>query len=733
MDDRPECRQISERIDALARHISRLREILETEPDLSGGTIQRMERDISESQTALNQLNQELVLCRSDLTVTGVEVTQAIQYFSINGQGSDYAPDNSVPLVALRPTILRVYTDCKRVSDPNPMEPQLFPIFVDGRVTVHRLEPNGTFRRLSTLSSINGPIGARASASIDRGDANHTLNFRVPAIECQGLLRFTVAIFEPGPVVDGQEATTFSSTGFSTRMYSRFYPVPTFRVHGVLVHYTGDGMNLAAPTGLDLAATLDYVVRTYPVARIEFEDCTEIDFGLNLRTPGGGCGPGFEGPGGLMEILRDFDEMSERAAIHVGLIPRQAVMSVGGCGNHNIAAARDGAGVTFAQEIGHALDRKHAPDAPGYDPNFPHYGNYPWGSIGEYGFDVWTSEVHDPNYVRDFMSYDWPKWISPFTFMALRNTIADRFGDDTARLSALRNSFALERQEQLFLSFRVHWDGKVDIKSGWQLPARPRQSDGSPYADVICELLDSSGEVLVSHRCRQRGPHDERSLPFADYREVIPWVDSADSIRFRRGSDVLHVHTIESSAPSLHLGKSAVRSAARGKTLSWRASHSQGNSIKYLVRYSVDDGEHWRVVGVAQDRPECRLDFKSLPGGEHCAIQVVASSGIRTSVAQTKRFMVPRKGRVASILGADVLADGRLRLRGGAFSPDFGLSDADDTTWTSNLDGHLGQGLNLITEGVLAAGMHEITVSAPSGDGGRASAIGYVEVPRLRS
>jgi hypothetical protein len=37
-------------------------------------------------------------------------------------------------------------------------------------------------------------------------------------------------------------------------------------------------------------------------------------------------------------------------------------MSVGGRGNRNIAAARDGAGVTLAQEMGHALDRKHAPD-----------------------------------------------------------------------------------------------------------------------------------------------------------------------------------------------------------------------------------------------------------------------------------------------------------------------------------------------------------------------------------
>ena len=107
-------------------------------------------------------------------------------------------------------------------------------------------------------------------------------------------------------------------------------------------------------------------------------------------------------------------------------------MSIGGCGNRNIAAAKDGAGVTLAQEMGHALDRKHAPDAPGYDPNFPHYGDYRWGSIGEYGFDVVTSEVYDPNSSDDFMSYGENKWVSPFTYIGIRNTMIDRFCDPLA-------------------------------------------------------------------------------------------------------------------------------------------------------------------------------------------------------------------------------------------------------------------------------------------------------------
>src|SRR5207342_2359761 len=124
----------------------------------------------------------------------------------------------------------------------------------------------------------------------------------------------------------------------------------------------------------------------------------------------------------------------DRPAIRVALIPADAQTSVGGCGNTNIAAAKDGHGTTLAQEMGHALDRKHAPAGPvgGPDPDYPDYDGYPSGSIGEYGFDVVTSEVYDPNSSSDFMSYGSDRWVSPYTYMGLRNTIVERFGEDSS-------------------------------------------------------------------------------------------------------------------------------------------------------------------------------------------------------------------------------------------------------------------------------------------------------------
>ena len=59
------------------------------------------------------------------LTIVGVELTQGTQYFLLNGRGSGFAADNSVPLVSLKQTMVRVYAARKPLSlasgpDPAP-------------------------------------------------------------------------------------------------------------------------------------------------------------------------------------------------------------------------------------------------------------------------------------------------------------------------------------------------------------------------------------------------------------------------------------------------------------------------------------------------------------------------------------------------------------------------------------------------------------------------------------
>jgi hypothetical protein len=734
------CGQIADRIAGLEQQVEFLEDLL-ADPELTPAQRGSIRQQIRGARSTIAGLKEQLAECRSDITIVGIEKTQGTQFFSINGQGSGNAPDNSVPLIAQRTLVLRVYVDCKRAKQQGP---QQIPIQIAGRVVVDRIQTNGSVQHIRVLNPINGPIAARSADSIDRGDPTHSLNFRVAASDCQGVLRFTVSVYEQGPIVTDEvsrRATATLSTGsdtFSLQVYGRFEPVPTFRVHAVLVHYTGDGVDLPAPSALDFANTLEYVVRTYPIGRLEFEDCMEIDFDKSLSTMGGGCGPGFEGPGGLMEILEDLDDSSDRPAIRVALIPSEAQTSTSGCGNTNIAATKNGREETLAQEMGHALDRKHAPagGAGGPDPNYPTYNDYPSGSIGEYGFDVVTSEVYDPNETIDFMGYASDRWVSPYTYMGIRGAMVERFGAVSfSRRAAGRLARQPEdvRQETLFLSFRVKRDGNVVVRPSFHLPALVRPPGERPLSEVSCELLDEGGDVLVFHRCRLRGSHLDPDGPHIDFHEAIPWVAQAAAIRFLRNNEVVHVHDIEANAPTVEIPEASFRYSDKPMTFTWSGRHPSA-ALRYMVRYSADDGKTWRVFAASLGRQEWRLQPRQLPGGDRCLLQVVASSGIRTSVAQTQPFSSPRKPRSAVILSPKSNSEtGAARsavLRGGAFSSDFGLGAMEDVVWTSNLDGVLGRGFEVVADD-LSSGVHTITLSVPDGQGGMATASTLLRVTPL--
>jgi hypothetical protein len=94
-------------------------------------------------------------------------------------------------------------------------------------------------------------------------------------------------------------------------------------------------------------------------------------------------------------------------------------------------------------------------------------------------------------------------------------------------------------------------------------------------------------------------------------------------------------------------------------------------------------------------------------------------------VTQSEPFAVPRTARKAFILSPEprmeVSEGDQVLLRGGAFSPDFGLGDAEDAVWSSKLDGALGRGFELVAQD-LSPGFHTIELTMPDGVDGVATA-----------
>lgn len=91
----------------------------------------------------------------------------------------------------------------------------------------------------------------------------------------------------------------------------------------------------------------------------------------------------------------------------------------------------DQAADTAAHEIGHAHGRPHSPCGPSgnipadIDPDYP----YSDGTVGVWGYDITSGDLHEPDEATDFMGYCDNAWISDFTYGALhrrgRNVNAD--------------------------------------------------------------------------------------------------------------------------------------------------------------------------------------------------------------------------------------------------------------------------------------------------------------------
>lgn len=106
------------------------------------------------------------------LSIYAVEVTQGVQTM-FHGPGTTYpdsAQDNSVPLVGSKDTIVRVYVSSTRHGWPTN----------EARITGVLYYEGGP------VAPIRAQIIARPAAEIDRWNADHTLNFRLPGAWCTG-------------------------------------------------------------------------------------------------------------------------------------------------------------------------------------------------------------------------------------------------------------------------------------------------------------------------------------------------------------------------------------------------------------------------------------------------------------------------------------------------------------------------------------------------------------------
>lgn len=477
---------------------------------------------------------------RGDLVIVGAEVTQAIQHFRSADHlaAPNVFPDNSIRLVAGKPTVIRLYVDYDANSGLPPIT------WLTGGLTL--VGPSGT----TMLTPIEA-IRPRRDGSIVRGMRTHTLNFLLSDALSMGDVEMTATV-----------AALWDSTQFSVPFQRtlRFEPQAMLPVLAVGIEYTGpdvadgaDPADLLAPTQADFVDTLEFTDRIYPVPGVTLTDYRTMEYDAELESD---ISKGCDKFDDLKDAVSDFAGDSDDVVY--GLFGTGVETgSVGGCGGGGVGVGRVRSGGTAAHEIGHALGRRHAPcdnvtrcsTPKNTDGSYPVYTGFDSDSIGEFGFDPTSSlgTVMDPATAHDFMGYSSGDWISPYTYKALMSAVPgstlSSAGGAAKRAAAASDSpvrRGRERAEwipvkQPHLQLRLDIDGdEVVLHPSFDFDTRPRRTSGKP-TDYVFELRDDDDRVLgrtcLVHDdvdcgcgCCGEGDHDgRRSGGRVRVRQAVPF------------------------------------------------------------------------------------------------------------------------------------------------------------------------------------------------------------------
>lgn len=646
---------------------------------------------------------------RGDLVITDLEINQATQFFrsAEHLDSGNVMPDNVMPLVGGKITGLRFYVD----HDASAGLPSITNLA--GEVEIRS---GGAVTTLTQLATIR----PQRATSIDRAQADQTLNFAIPAAWCRGRVEISCTVFD---------AANPSSRSSAFRRVLQFVDVNPLRIYGVGVTFTGVMPNLPAPSDSALQSTFDFARKVWPTGDILSSGYTTISFGQNLAgVAADGCGSGFNA---LLDQIKDLK--GDTDDLVYGVLPTGTPLTgVGGCGGGGAGVGMVGGQVTAAHEAGHAVGRKHAPcdstvrcDNPANtDDDYPQYGVYVSDSIGEFGYDPASNVVHDPATQRDFMGYSGNDWISPYTYQKLF-VLGDPIAPSPSRATSWSSFMAIaafnrvpsgdkreraewikRRQPLLFLSLYVNGDA-VSLRPSFTFEAYLRRP--GPNSDYEVHLEDGEGKMLACVQLQLAcGACDSHCGPLALQGEV-PWHPDAKRLIVRRNGEDIESFKVEDQ-PKISV--SVDYGDNREIRIRWRSA-TGSKDLWYLVHWQDWDGS-WRGVAPRTHEDHLILPPRFLWATKNkLKLRVLAVHLLHTAaeelVIDSHSEEPPQK--------VEVRAVGDNRYRAVAVDPLGRTTSGDDFVWYLESGGELARGselhvkpgsrgvanVRLVGQGILAA------------------------------
>lgn len=587
------------------------------------------------------------------ITFDGMEVTQAIQDMSL-----------SVPLVAAKPTFVRVYVSGTVAGVSS----------INGLLRVTR---NGAM--VATLGPQKPLALGIASLHARREDLNGALEYQLPAIataagpttlslidvtdaatgkpiDCH-LCTATVATFVSGPplrlrvigvtYIDPATTATLAPADADYNMLAswlgRAYPVPS--VQWTRAEVTGD---FAPPFKNDInhEMTCDHVNSFVGAIRAK-----DISNGADARTH-------------YFGLVASTSANFYRGCSAVPTSPQPKSVASGPAGK-NAFGDTDGSYADWygGHELGHSFGRKH----PGIcgetkdDPSYPYSDGFISDVAGTFeGWDMGDSRVDldgsvitpptvgnpiplqiIPGHVgTEIMTYcNLPQWLSAYTY---KGVLAQVTAEDQ-KFGPLHEKSRASDQRGMKAGDFVHVSGLVDLSAGTGsieavFPVTRAEAPVDALADVQLIAFDPSGQEIQRFAVdatpiSDHGPDRIVALISAEI-PALPTMSRIDLAVRGRTAATFKSGLTAPSAPerprltSLSFGLAERKIEPRVR-LSWAASHALSDGdVRYIIE--VQSEGLWQTVAINLSNPTTILPLREIIGRP---LRITATNGLKNSAS----------------------------------------------------------------------------------------------------
>lgn len=691
------------------------------------------------------------------LEVVGLEVNQAVQSL-----------DLSVPLVAEKSTVVRAFVQTTDGSN----------VVTSGLLFGTR---NGSPLPGSPLAATNaaGTITATGDAFAQRSDRDATLNFIVPRTWTTGdiTMRFEL----PGGAICSDSAPPANTC----EVDASFVETNRFALRPIAVTY-GPAGSEQTPTRLQLTEQGLRTWTQFPIATIDIDDGF---LGDTFATA-----PGLGDVNERIGNMRD-DECAlgvcDEDAYWYGVLTGPGGGLADGIGGFVSSGYLAGTGGKEAEgyarnrgphEVAHSLGRPHAVDGDlglinqflwifggqkqGYcnevasrdSADWPYINDingttYPTlGPLGDPETEIWGFDrrftngtedlsVVDPRDTFPMMSYGNNsacsvatdghfRWISDYTYRELlpqmQAAVVNAPGGGGGSWDALFVSGTIDLANETadFSNARLLPSGRVDFDTTGDFTLDVFAADGGLLDSIDFEPIEQDSDWPNAAPTGARFNVPVR-LPAEPIGRVV--------LRF--GAQVLGESLASPNVPEVAITAPAQNDPQTDDTvlIAWNGSDLDGDALTYSVFYSPD-GETWRGLTLATTATSVTVPRDQLGASTNGRLLVVASDGLNSSRAERDLIVVANNAPRLDVLSptdGDVFSGVQ-----GIFFEAMAMDREDGAltsmTWTSDLDGTLGSGDQLVAlASDLTEGTHTISVEVSDSAGATTSQEFEIQVFRI--